>query len=40
MEKNEFGIFEINLPAKDGRSAIAHNSKIKVSALLVDSNFD
>lgn len=34
MKKNEFGIFEIVLPAKDGQPALEHNSKIKVSAIL------
>jgi 1,4-alpha-glucan branching enzyme len=30
MKKNEFGVFEIILPAQDGQPAIAHNSKLKV----------
>lgn len=32
MKKNEYGVFEITLPAKDGNVAIPHGSKIKVSA--------
>lgn len=32
MKKNEFGVFEIVVPAKDGNVAIPHQSKIKVSA--------
>ncbi|KAI0019819.1 carbohydrate-binding module family 48 [Xylariomycetidae sp. FL0641] len=31
MTKNEFGVWEITLPAKDGQPAIPHNSKIKIS---------
>lgn len=31
MKKDPYGVFEIVLPAKDGKPAIAHNSKIKVS---------
>ncbi|GAB0132005.1 hypothetical protein EsDP_00000456 [Epichloe bromicola] len=34
MKKNDFGVFEIVIPAKDGQPAIAHNSKIKVSLEL------
>ncbi|KAG6030591.1 1,4-alpha-glucan-branching enzyme [Claviceps citrina] len=34
MKKNEFGVFEIILPATDGQPAIAHNSKIKISLEL------
>lgn len=30
MKKNEYGVFELVLPPKDGQPAIAHNSKIKV----------
>lgn len=30
MKKNDFGVFEIVIPAKDGKPAIPHNSKIKV----------
>lgn len=32
MKKNEFGVFEIIVPAKDGNVAIPHKSKIKVRA--------
>jgi 1,4-alpha-glucan branching enzyme len=31
MKKDEFGVFEVVIPAKDGQPAIAHNSKVKVS---------
>ncbi|KOS18597.1 hypothetical protein ESCO_001055 [Escovopsis weberi] len=34
MKKNEYGVFEIVLPAKDGQPAIAHNSKLKISLVL------
>lgn len=30
MKKDEFGTFEITLPAVNGQPAIAHDSKIKV----------
>ena len=30
MKKNEFGVWEVGLPAADGRSAIPHDSKVKV----------
>ena len=30
MKKNEFGVFEITLPAQNGQPAIPHDSKIKV----------
>lgn len=30
MKKDEYGVFEITVPAKDGQVAIPHNSKIKV----------
>jgi len=33
MKKNQFGVFEIVLPAKDGQPAIPHNSKIKVRII-------
>jgi len=32
MKKNQYGVFEIKVPAKvNGQAAIPHNSKIKVS---------
>lgn len=32
MKKNEFGVFEIVVPAQvNGQPAIPHNSKVKVS---------
>jgi 1,4-alpha-glucan branching enzyme len=34
MKKNDFGVWELTLPAKNGVPAIAHNSKIKVSLSL------
>ncbi|QPG93755.1 hypothetical protein C2857_002250 [Epichloe festucae Fl1] len=39
MKKNDFGVFEIVIPAKDGQPAIAHNSKIKVSLELPTGEF-
>jgi 1,4-alpha-glucan branching enzyme len=30
MKKNDFGVFEIVLPPRNGKPAIPHNSKIKV----------
>lgn len=37
MTKNDFGTFEITLPAKDGQAAIPHNSKVKVRSLSIAS---
>jgi len=31
MKKDAYGVFEIQIPARDGQPAIAHNSKVKVS---------
>jgi 1,4-alpha-glucan branching enzyme len=31
MKKNEYGVFEIIIPAKNNQKAIPHNSKIKVT---------
>lgn len=31
MQKNDFGVWEVNLPARDGQPVIPHNSKVKVS---------
>ncbi len=30
MKKNQYGVFEITVPANNGQPAIAHDSKIKV----------
>jgi 1,4-alpha-glucan branching enzyme len=30
MQKDEFGVFEVTIPAKDGKPAIPHDSKLKV----------
>jgi len=30
MTKDDFGVFEIHIPAQNGQPAIPHNSKIKV----------
>lgn len=35
MKKDDFGVWEVTIPARDGKPAIAHNSKIKVSGLTV-----
>ncbi|KAI7765038.1 hypothetical protein LZL87_005751 [Fusarium oxysporum] len=34
MTKNDFGVFEIAIPAKDGQPAIPHLSKVKISLNL------
>lgn len=31
MQKNDFGVWEVNLPAKNGQPVIPHNSKVKAS---------
>ena len=31
MSRNDFGVWYILLPAKDGQPAITHNTKLKVS---------
>ncbi|KAJ4127264.1 alpha-1,4-glucan branching enzyme [Fusarium equiseti] len=31
MKKNDFGVFEITIPAQNGQAAIPHNSKVKIS---------
>ena len=31
MKKNDFGTFEVTVPAVNGQPAIPHNSKVKVS---------
>jgi 1,4-alpha-glucan branching enzyme len=30
MTKNDFGVFEVTIPGKDGQPTIPHDSKIKV----------
>lgn len=30
MKKNEFGVFEITVPGKNGQTSIPHDSKLKV----------
>lgn len=37
MKKNDFGTFEITIPAKGGKPAIPHNSKVKVSPAFLTS---
>lgn len=32
MKKNEYGVFEITVPAKDGNVVIPHGSKVKVGS--------
>ncbi|CAI4211611.1 unnamed protein product [Parascedosporium putredinis] len=34
MKKDEYGVFEITVPAKNGQVAIPHNSKLKISLTL------
>lgn len=31
MTRGEFGVWEVNIPPKDGQLAITHGSKVKVS---------
>jgi 1,4-alpha-glucan branching enzyme len=33
MRRDDFGVWEVRLPAKDGRPAIPHNSKVKVCSF-------
>jgi 1,4-alpha-glucan branching enzyme len=33
MTKNAFGVWEITVPALDGKPAIPHGSKVKVSFI-------
>lgn len=37
MTRNDFGVWEINLPAKDGVPVIPHDSKLKVRELFKQS---
>lgn len=37
MKKNEFGVFEITLPAQGGKPAIPHDSKVKISMVIPHS---
>lgn len=34
LKKNAFGVWELTLPPRDGRPAIAHNTKLKLSMVL------
>jgi 1,4-alpha-glucan branching enzyme len=34
MKKNQYGVFEITLPQQNGKPAIAHDSKVKVSFVV------
>lgn len=38
MTRGEFGVWNLVLPAKDGQSAIPHQSKVKVEPLLSELN--
>lgn len=38
MTKNEFGVFEVTVPGKDGQSTIPHDSKLKVRQAVVTCN--
>ncbi|KAI9785487.1 MAG: alpha-1,4-glucan branching enzyme [Geoglossum umbratile] len=33
MRKNDFGVWEVTLPAKNGKPAIPHNTKVKISMV-------
>ena len=35
MNKNEFGVFEVVVPGKDGKPTIPHDSKLKVAPALL-----
>ena len=35
MTKDNYGVWEVTLPVKDGHPAIPHNTKVKVSCLHV-----
>lgn len=37
MKKNEYGVFEITMPAQDGKVPIPHGSKIKVGGWDLDT---
>lgn len=40
MKKNDFGVWEIVVPAKNGQTAIPHDSKVKVNeSILLPMNF-
>ncbi|KAI9898119.1 hypothetical protein N3K66_006479 [Trichothecium roseum] len=39
MTKNDFGTFEITLPAKDGQAAIPHNSKVKITLQIASGEW-
>ncbi|KAI9885318.1 MAG: 1,4-alpha-glucan-branching enzyme [Watsoniomyces obsoletus] len=34
MQRNEYGVWEVHLHAKDGQMAIPHNSKVKITMVL------
>ncbi|KAH0828397.1 1,4-alpha-glucan-branching enzyme [Fonsecaea pedrosoi] len=34
MKKNEYGVWELRIPAKDGVPGIAHNTKLKISMVI------
>lgn len=33
MTKNDFGVFEVTIPGKNGQATIPHDSKLKVRAI-------
>ena len=33
MKRDDFGVWEVTLPAKNGHPAISHNTKVKVNEL-------
>lgn len=39
MKKNDYGVWEITLPAVKGKTAIEHGSKVKVSCLSSSTGF-
>jgi len=38
MKRDDFGVWEITLPAHDGQPAIPHNSKVKISMVIPTSH--
>ena len=39
MKRGEYGVWELTLPAKDGRPTIPHSSKVKVSQMRLRKTF-
>jgi 1,4-alpha-glucan branching enzyme len=39
MKKNDYGVFELTIPAQNGQAAIPHNSKLKVCKTSLTLSF-